>query len=185
MKTGKAYLPNERGIRRRTVSIAYPTVSTRLVGDRGTDSRFDATVLSQFSEGYPARIEITFTNTATEEREVRFGGPPPFFSYKSDSDGSDRLVLIPDDNSHIVPTESSRLVPRTPTDGCWTVLSGFAVYGSGVVKSVSPQETLSQQYTVLNHWANVDCLPPGEYVFEQPAPASHGDRVTVLVLLSS
>lgn len=159
-----------------TTRVRTPAIAVESERDEPANARIDVTVLEQFSEQTPARIEISYTSTAPNEREVDFGSSPPFSEYWSTGRESPRLVIIPDDHSHISPTgtepsdsknpDSTQLVPDSPVDGCWRA-PNFAVFGVGHTRTLAPQETVSEGYTVLGHVDNENCLPSGTYHFVQ------------------
>lgn len=134
-----------------------------------------------FTEARPARLVVRFTNTADRTRRFFLGSSPPFSSYTgSHTDEDAKLVLVPDtreDTFVADPPEQTadedtetasrhRLVPVEPIGGCW--------YAGKVVGSVDvrrptelrPGETIRERYTLLGHPLNEQCLPTGEYRFE-------------------
>lgn len=159
----------------------FPTVSVRSDYEQPSDATVIVDVIRQFSPNQPAKIKISYTNTAASRRTVDFQASPPFSEYMSAAPDSPRLAIIPDDHSHIAPgevinnqstqtespTESRQLIPDTPIEGCWIVPTAFAVYGVAHPKTLSSGETVAEEYTVLGYQTNTSCLPSGEYGFEQ------------------
>lgn len=159
----------------------FPTVSVHSDYDQPPDATVVVDVIRQFSATQPAKIAISYTNTAASRRDVDFSASPPFSEYLSTESNSPRLAIIPDDHSHIAPgeagnnqstqtkssTESRQLIPETLIDGCWIVPMRFAVYGMAHPKTLSPDETVTEEYTVLGYQTNGTCLPSAGYRFEQ------------------
>lgn len=140
----------------------FPTVSVRSDYEQPSDATVIVDVIRQFSPNQPAKIKISYTNTAASRRTVDFQASPPFSEYMSAAPDSPRLAIIPDDHSHIAPgevinnqstqtespTESRQLIPDTPIEGCWIVPTAFAVYGVAHPKPLSSGETVAEEYTV-------------------------------------
>lgn len=159
-----------------TMDIRTPNISVQTEGKRQSDTGFSVKLLQQFTGEHPAKVNISYTNTADGEQQILFDGPPPFYKYKSKEHESSHLVVIPDDHTHISSEEGGQLVPQDPKDGCWTVPRQLSVYGTAVKETISSGETVSQEYTILNHWANRECLPPGKYLFEQSSPLTDHEQ---------
>lgn len=144
-----------------TPKSEFPALSVSSEYEQPPDAKMAVERVRQFTTDKPAKIKISYTNTAESERKVPFQASPPFSEYVSTKEGSPRLVIIPDDHSHISPgkviqnhtrtesptenqTDSHQLIPKTPIDGCWKVPTAFAVYGMAHPKTLSPGETISE-----------------------------------------
>lgn len=168
-----------------TPESKFPAVSVKSGYNQPSDTKMEVNVVRQFTPDKPAKVKISYTNTGESQRTVDFQASPPFSEYVSTGGEPPRLVIIPDDHSHISPgsvvqnqssqtesstesqTEEHQLIPENPIDGCWKIPTSFAVYGVAHEKTLSPGETISEEYTVLGHRTNETCLPSGEYRFEQ------------------
>lgn len=151
----------------------FPSVSVETEKKQQEDVTLRAEVIRQFSESAPAKVSISFTNDSDSEIEFTFGASPPFSQYTSQGSSSSRLVIIPDsNNSHISlhDTEGSvELPPKTKVNGCWELPGLEAVYGRAQKETISAGESISEEYAVLNHSKNRQCLPTGEYRFVSEA----------------
>ncbi|SEK31649.1 hypothetical protein SAMN04488691_101176 [Haloferax larsenii] len=147
------------------------------------DFEFTATVLQQATAEHPARFRLTFTNTSESELSLSGGPTLPFSAIRGEQqDGDARLLLIPDERDWITPTGEGGnvldvpLIPRSQTDGCWTAeYDGTLRKQTSLHTQVSPGETVSHEYTLLN-WATDSCLPAGTWTFTDEQVVSWEDQ---------
>lgn len=146
------------------------------------DIAFDVTVLQQFTNDHPAQLEVSFTNDS--ETRVRLSGGPilPFTGLDGEHQDRDaRLLLMPDGNDWITPTDSTGdilnvpLVPSSRTDGCWAVeYDGMLREQSMLVDELRPGEAVRHTYTLLD-WTSESCLAVGNYTFSEEHSLQRGD----------
>lgn len=154
----------------------FPTVSVQGDEEQREDISMGAEIVQQFNESEPAKVRVSFKNISDSEMRFTFGASPPFSQYISQDMGHSRLVIISEtNNSHIIANwsddagrsedGSDQLLPETPKDGCWDFPSEISIFSSGKKKRISEDETISEEYVVLNHSKNRQCLPVSEYRF--------------------
>lgn len=144
---------------------------------------FTATVLQQATAEHPARFRLAFTNTSESELSLSGGPILPFSSIRGEQqDGDERLLLIPDERDWITPTDGDGnvldvpLIPQSRTNGCWTATyDGTLRKQTSLHTQVSPGETVSHEYTLLN-WATDSCLPAGTWTFTDEQVVSWEDQ---------
>jgi len=168
---------------------SLPSIAVRSEDEQPPTASVTVSVERQFSATRPAKIEITYTNTAESSRKIDFQASPPFSEYVSTGQAPPNLAIIPDDHSHMAPVRESKqdsetgsltvrksidtdstdersLVPETPVEGCWAT-NGFSVYGVAHPKTLEPGESVAEEYVVLGQSADSTCLPSGSARFEQ------------------
>lgn len=131
------------------------------------DVEFSVQVDQQFTETSPARLRIHCTNRAETTRQFHFGGSPPFSKPLGLHTASDAwLYAIPDDRHNIMESgKAPPLVPEMPVEGCWRASHDPGWHLPEHIRELAPDDTVSEQYTVLAAPDNDPCLPEGEYVF--------------------
>lgn len=73
-------------------------------------------VVRQFTEQHPARLEIEVQNVADEKRHLRFGHTVPFSGFIGEHTDTDAtLTLFPEDGQGYMYDDA----PRRFEDGCW------------------------------------------------------------------
>jgi hypothetical protein len=153
---------------------------------------FDGNVIEGFDDDSPARIRLRVTNDSEEEREFGFYATPPFSSYGGDQRDDDaELHLIPDDRDQLMSVdetgEPDEWVPSRPQDGCWQAMTEHRPVPPDTDRQFEPlgtEESVEHEYTVLSSPRNEDCLPAGEYVFEDSlAVGDHEDETEYELLL--
>jgi|GEM_PF-405813 hypothetical protein len=160
-----------------------PTSIAEVQGDEVPESEDVALELElerDFSESAPARLSISFTNTADQTRTFEFGGTPPFSSFHGTAVGGNaQMILVPDDFEYvgIVSYDDSTVetvVPSQPIEGCWKAVNG--IVGNDIIldRELGPDESISMTYTVVAHHENDACLEPGEYRFVSQNYFSNG-----------
>lgn len=149
------------------------------------DIEFDVTVLKQFTNDHPAQLEVTFTNDSNTRLRL-FGGPIlPFTGLNGEYQERDAgLLLMPDENDWITPTDSTGdildvpLVPSSRMDGCWKVeYEGMLREQSMLVDELLSGEAVRHTYTLLD-WTNESCLPTGNYAFSEKHSLQRGGHST-------
>lgn len=124
-------------------------------------------VIDQGDSETPPRVRIGVT--ADVACELAFGPTQPFSAVEGRNDGQ-RLLLIPDDDQDSLVADDrdvQEFVPATPISGCWTARSGvFLVKDVMISVTLTRGETITEEYTLLNHPGNSGCFPSGKYVFE-------------------
>lgn len=145
--------------------MAYPVVT--VAGDPvPSDWRANITVevIEQFTERSPARLQIVFSNEAPTAREFLFDTVAPFDALVGRAEDGKQLHAIPDDNPGA--GHYAAMIPRSPVDGCWKLPSSYGREGFGLRWPAKPGATTAMTYAVLDEPETTDCLPPGEYRFE-------------------
>lgn len=145
--------------------MSFPTISVS--GDTvPSDQQVTITVeaVEQFSERSPARLRIEFTNEAPTAREFLFETVAPFDALVGRAEDGKRLHAIPYDDDPGAGHYAAR-IPRSPVDGCWKWISSESE-GFGLRWPAEPGATRVMTYAVLDEPDTIDCLPPGEYRFE-------------------
>lgn len=123
----------------------------------------------QYSEDEPTRLGISVTNRSDAPRHVTFGPSPPFSSYRGEQKaGSALAILVPDDRTHVHVgrVDDADGEPEDPVDGCWQV-GGLGWNDVARLETLDPGESLTGTYSVFASTENEDCLPTGEYRFEE------------------
>lgn len=163
--------------------VLYPevTIESKPVAERRKVD-IDVSTNSHFSETHPGRFRIRFTNRAESAREFRFGAVPPYTQFVGRHvEGDSRLVIVPDSRENIEsaePLEETpddetetatrfRLVPTEPINSCWYAGGVVASTADTKVRTLQPEESISEKYTILAHPLNEHCLRSGEYRFEK------------------
>lgn len=146
--------------------MAYPTVS--VTGDpvpSDWEVHIGVEVSEPFTESSPAELRIEFGNEAPTEREFDFDTVAPFGPVVGRSDAGGRLHAIPnDDGAGAGPYPA--VVPRSPIDGCWKLADPYPTGYFGLLWPAGPGATMAMTYAVLDDPEADDCLPVGEYRFE-------------------
>lgn len=164
-----------------------PVEADPIPPDDDTGIDVEVTVENGFTDDFPARIELAFTNTADETRGFTGANNSPPFGSEDDviasrEGGDARLVAVPeslkdsDDRGGpevtVVDPDNPRVekaFPYSPDDECWQLpgeLDGIeSVVHPVQAFSVEPDETVSEVYELYSHHAD-ECLVPGTYPFE-------------------
>lgn len=178
-------------------SKRYPSIA--VTGDtqsRNVPFRLGVEKLRDFSADAPARIRGTFENHSSTEQTVGFGPIQPFSNIWSDGDSL--LVLIPTDREvqrYALGTDE-QIIPDNPVEGCWqTTLVRFIRHDALRWQSLDAGKRIQTEYAVLHYprqeimeatideWfgpqsESDDCLPAGEYRFEESFPPKLGTDAT-------
>lgn len=164
--------PSSTGSQRLNTDDSSETADSLSRPITSDDIAFDVTVLQQFTNDSPAQLEVRFTNDS-DTRLTLFGGPIlPFTGLEGVQQDRDvALLLMPEDNSWITPTDGNGevrdvpLVPPSRTDSCWTVeYEGMLRKQTMLVDELRTGESISHTYSLLD-WGNESCLPTGSYAF--------------------
>lgn len=169
---------------------SFPTIqieSDPVPGEWGVE--IDVTIENQFGWQRPARLRITFTNTADYEREFSFGKIPPFVPLDGEHASSDaRLQLYPVHPHQGVDTyngsEAPAAIPSRPEDGCWRATDYIAIELGYLHVTLSPGEEIGETYAVLAHPDSSTCLAAGDYRFEDRSITPTGDKWVLTVTVS-
>lgn len=157
--------------------MSFPTITiTRdtLLSDQQVGISVE--VIEQFTEHSPARLRIRFTNEGSTAREFLFGSVPPFGPLVCSSDSSGAIHVIPDDDT-VVPTgHYADVIPHRPVDECWQLTGEYTIVDRGILWPADPGATTTTAYAVLNDPEASDCLPPGEYRFENEWGERYADE---------
>lgn len=157
-----------------TPTTRTPKLSVSQREHQQPDAELDVDIRQQFSADHPARLRVSFTNTADHERQIEFGPSPPFSEYRSMTLD---LVVIPEDFNFIEPSSETEtettdafvvtrsLVPSEPQDGCWEIENEFGHFAPVNERALLPGETIRREYTVLNSVEGEPCLPKGDHEF--------------------
>lgn len=146
--------------------MAFPSV--RVTGDPApTDHQVNITVevVEQFTDHSPARLRIEFANEAPDKREILFHTIAPFDALVGRTDAGEKVHAIPNNDNPDSNLYSSD-IPRSPVDGCWRLDSPNGSEGFGILWPAEPEATTAMTYSVLSEPDATDCLPAGEYRFE-------------------
>ncbi|NIC00539.1 hypothetical protein [Halobacterium sp. R2-5] len=118
----------------------------------------DARVTREFSVDHPARLEVSFTNTADEERTFVFGSLVPWDGLWGQHQSADATMLLaPDDG----------VVPDGTSDDCWQATDGVALPEVMREETVDPGATVRGEFAVLAAHDSDQCHPHGTYRFEK------------------
>lgn len=151
-----------------TLSVASETISR----DRASGVAARVGVVGQYASDRVAQIQVDLLNAGDEPLGLEFGASPPFSSYRSDptSNGA-RAFVVPEDKSHVgiihVSDEHAASEDLSaPIDGCWKIEN---VGRDSIAKpgTIRPDHVLSASYSVYADDGNDECLPAGEYRFEE------------------
>lgn len=137
----------------------------------GHESGLSASVelTRQYSEDEPAQLAFSVTNRSDSSRHVSFGPSPPLSTYPGEQKGGSALaVLVPDDRTHVHVGRVGDAdgEPEDPVGGCWQVV-GVGWNDVARTETLDPGESLTGTYSVFASTENEDCLPTGEYRFEE------------------
>lgn len=155
-----------------------------------------ANVVRQSDQDSPPQVSISVRNTSQAVRSFETGPSPPFDpAVANHLDGDGTLFVVPADGTGFEvpandgeietqpPAGDERLVPETPTDGCWVAdNSALETYQMARGRSLDPGEVLDRSYVVLAHPDNEACLPSGRYRAVDTARVD-GAEVTLEVTL--
>lgn len=147
--------------------MAYPTVAVTadpVPSDWHVNLTVD--VVEQFADHSPAILRIEFTNEAPTKREFFFHFQAPFDALVGRTDIGEKVHAIPNNVDNPVGNPYSAVIPQSPVDGCWELASSPSVPGFGLLWPAEPGSTRTMTYSILGDPETVDCLPPGEYRFE-------------------
>lgn len=132
------------------------TVELTITGDPqpdGFSGEYSVQQLAEMSADHPARVRVTFTNTATEPMTFRFSSPAPFSdSVGTKQDEISKLVLVR-------PTTTT-----TRSDGCWEHSVGGQP--ASVAQTLDPNKQIHIDWSIFSHRKNEECFPAGNYRFE-------------------
>lgn len=146
--------------------MTFPVIS--VTGDPVPPDRqvsITVKVVEQFSSSSPADLRIEFTNEAQTRREFDFGSVSPFEAIVGYSDAVHRIHAIPnDDKAGAGPYPA--VVPKSPIDGCWKLPDTYHTDTFGLLWPADSGATTRMTYAVLDDLDSEDCLPAGEYRFE-------------------
>lgn len=136
----------------------------------GHESGLSASVelVRQYSRDEPARLRISLVNRSDTAREITFGPSLPFSTLRGGKEeGAAVAVLVPDDRTHVHVERAgdSSSEPAEPDDGCWQI-EGVARDDIAQYERFDSGGSLTEAYSVYALTENGDCLPPGEYRFE-------------------
>lgn len=147
--------------------MAFPTVS--VTGDL-VSSDPQVSIVVELVQGFtarsPARLRIRFTNESDGSREFHFGSVLPFGPFVSRGNGPGKIHVLPYDVDGPGLREYARAIPNSTEDGCWHLATEYTILESGLIWQADPGETTAGIYVVLNDQENDECLPEGEYRFE-------------------
>ena len=126
--------------------------------------RHDLEFLAQPTEEHPARLQVSLTNADDTEHTVRTdnSGLPFPTRVGKPVDGDATLVLSPGSDAE-------------RRDGCWRAYP--RTLPTVETKTLSPDETLSATYALVNGMDAGTCWPTGSYRFSQQyevAPEANG-----------
>lgn len=153
----------------------FPGIRTETEApDSDNGFTFNGDVIEGFDVDSPARVRLRVTNDSDEEREFGFYATPPFSSYGGEQrNGDAELHLVPDDRDQLMSVdetgEPDEWIPSRPQDGCWQAMTEHRPVPPDIdrrFESLDAGEAVEHEYTVLSSPKNEDCLPAGEYVFE-------------------
>lgn len=146
--------------------MTFPVVS--VTGDPVPSDRqvsITVEVVEQFSPSSPAELEVKFTNEAQTKREFDFDSVSPFGPIVGRSDTGDRIHVVPnDDETGAGPYPA--VIPQSPIDGCWKLVDTYHTDLFGLLWPANSGATTRMTYAVLDDPDTEDCLPAGEYRFE-------------------
>lgn len=155
--------------------MAYPAVS--VTGDpvpSDREVRIGVEVIGQFTESSPAELRLESSNEAPTKREFDFNTVAPFGPLVGHSDTGGRIHAIPSDDSAGAGPYTA-VVPRSPIDGCWKLADRYPTDYFGLLWPAAPGATTAMTYAVLDDPEADDCLPAGEYRFEDEWGERHPD----------
>lgn len=143
-----------------------PTVEVRpQILPENQEVEASAELTRDLSLNHPPLITTTLKNISNISISLDLGFTPPFSTYTSTrKEGDASLILIP---SSYPGRRGENIIPSQPKDGCWTANRGPETLDSGKLATVPPNGKITEKYTLLNHPDNLECFPPGEYVFSE------------------
>ena len=144
------------------------------------DFTFDVTIEEQFTDNHPAKIQITLTNLTDSKITLSTGTTPPFTSYLSGSDSDNsRFVLNPNvsekNNQLDWIGEYDDPISRTDEKECWNVTQEVLIEEIGMVTKLESEETVEQTYDIYGY-RNENCLPDGDYIFNDISTIQLGEK---------
>lgn len=129
-------------------------------------------VAQQYGSQRIAKVQIDLVNRGESPVSVSSGPSLPFSSYHntSEQDGP-RVYLVPQDDAdvgvnHVNAGKDGTAHLQSPVDGCWKIDSvGFNSIAEYC--TIPAGHVVSGEYVVYADAANENCLPEGEYRFDQ------------------
>lgn len=161
-----------------TASLADPetvprTLALHVRQSSVADIAVDAEFVSPGTGDEPPVVEVTFTNTGSDQRSFRFDSTPPLTRHRGESSGDPALLLAPTPDHQWamgIDYEPER------AGSCWQAGQTPPIPAIVHFVKLPPNQSVRGEYHLLDVPANTACFPTGRYAFT----ASHGASLVLV-----